>query len=69
MAHYKQTEAKEADFSRRMNKRMAQEKEDEAAVCNMSICLYILDDVSVYTRYVYVYPHSMRKRMAEETHI
>jgi hypothetical protein len=49
MAHYKQTEAKEADFSRRMNKRMAQEKEDEAAVCNMSIRLYIPADVSIYT--------------------
>lgn len=49
MAHYKQTEAKEADFSRRMDKRMAQEKEDEAAVCDSSIYLYIPADMSMYT--------------------
>jgi len=33
MAHYKKTEAKEADYARRMRKRMADEKLDEQEVC------------------------------------
>ena len=47
MAHYKQTEAKEADFARRMKQRMAQEQEDEAEVCDLSMCLYGPADVSL----------------------